>query len=74
MASNRHTRKVIAMNLQAQKVPDHDSSSSIVSKPDAELREAVDRVYEKYGSDLSAFYRDALRELVLKRQDSSDGD
>jgi len=74
MASNRQTRKVIAMNLPTQKVPDENSSSSAVSKPEAELREAVDRVYERYGSDLSAFYRDALREMVLKRQDRGDED
>jgi len=32
------------------------------SKRERELREAVERVYRKYGTNLTAFYRDAHRE------------
>ena len=31
-------------------------------KRDKEIREAVERVYQKYGTNLTAFYRDARRE------------
>lgn len=38
-------------------------------KPRAEqqLKEAVERVYERYGADLSAFYRDVEKEIKIKR-------
>lgn len=38
------------------------SESKPLSKREKELREAVERVYRVYGTDLSAFYRDAHRE------------
>lgn len=34
----------------------------VADKRQRELREAIDRVYRKYGTDLSAFFRDAHRE------------
>jgi len=34
----------------------------VEDKRQKELREAVERVYRKYGSNLTAFYRDAHRE------------
>jgi hypothetical protein len=33
---------------------------------DSEFDEAVDRVYQKYGSDLGAFVRDVQKELQKK--------
>lgn len=39
---------------------------------DKALSEAIDRVYEKYGTDLPAFFRDVYQELTLKRQESSE--
>ena len=32
------------------------------TKREKELREAVERVYRRYGTDLGAFYRDAHRD------------
>lgn len=34
---------------------------------DRQLREAADRVYRRYGSDLSAFYRDLHKHALYKR-------
>jgi len=34
---------------------------------DEQFKEAVERVYERYGSDLSAFYRDVKKEIQIKR-------
>lgn len=43
----------------------------IILTPDEKiLNEAIDRVYEKYGTDLPAFFRDVYDELTLKRQES----
>ena len=39
-----------------------------LSKRERELRDAVERVYRRYGNDLNAFYRDAHRE-AQKEQD-----
>jgi hypothetical protein len=36
---------------------------NVVSSREQELREAAERVYRKYGSDLAAFQRDVQREL-----------
>jgi hypothetical protein len=48
-----------------------ETSHSVETRSsDAELREAAERIYERYGSDLGAFYRDVRREL-MKREDSS---
>jgi len=46
-------------------------SKPIIWTPDEKaLSEAVDRVYKKYGTNLSAFFRDVHKELTLKRQES----
>lgn len=42
----------------------------ILTPEEKALNEAIDRVYQKYGTDLSAFYRDVYDELTLKRQGS----
>lgn len=47
------------------------SKLSIMSPEEKAPREAIDRVYKKYGTDLSAFFRDAYEELTIKRQESS---
>jgi hypothetical protein len=36
--------------------------SKPLGKREKELREAVERVYRRYGNNLTAFYRDAHRE------------
>jgi hypothetical protein len=38
------------------------------STRDKELIEAAERVYRKYGSDLSAFYRHAQKERELEKR------
>ena len=35
------------------------------------LNEAIDRVYKKYGTNLTAFYRDVYEELALKQKESN---
>jgi hypothetical protein len=37
------------------------------SVTEREFSEAVDRVYEKYGSNLSAFYRDVKKSVVVEK-------
>lgn len=39
-----------------------------LSKRERELRDAVERVYRRYGSDLNAFYRDAHREAQKEQE------
>ena len=39
-----------------------------VSTKDHNLQEAAERVYRQYGSDLSAFYRNARRERELEKR------
>jgi hypothetical protein len=36
---------------------------------DTELSEAVDRVYRKYGNDLSAFYRDVKKSIEIEKRE-----
>lgn len=43
----------------------------IVSSDENAVNEAIQRVYEKYGTDLSAFFRDVHEELAVKRQEPS---
>jgi hypothetical protein len=38
------------------------TDSKPLGKREKELREAVERVYRRYGNNLTAFYRDARRE------------
>lgn len=47
-----------AIERNAENVPE----SKPLSKRDQELREAVERVYRRYGTNLTEFYRDAHRE------------
>ena len=47
----------IEQNLES--VPE----SQPVSKREKELREAIERVYQKYGTDLARFYRDVQKDL-----------
>jgi hypothetical protein len=42
--------------------PESTPENKSASKRERALREAVDRVYRKYGTNLTAFYRDAHRE------------
>lgn len=38
---------------------------------DKSLDAAIERVYQRYGTDLNAFLRDICHELALKRQEPS---
>jgi hypothetical protein len=40
-----------------------------LTQEDRELREAINEVYKKYGTDLDSFYRDVDAELEIKRQE-----
>lgn len=42
-----------------------------LSKREKELREAVERVYRRYGTNLRAFYRDAHREAQKELEKKS---
>ncbi|MBZ5555087.1 MAG: hypothetical protein LAO21_20420 [Acidobacteriia bacterium] len=43
--------------------------SNVETSEDKALSEAIRRVYQKYGTNLSAFVRDVHDELTMKRQD-----
>ena len=43
----------------------------VVDKRQRELREAIDRVHRKYGTDLTAFFRDAHREAQRESEKSA---
>jgi len=43
--------------------PKNTQENRPLSKRERELREAVERVYRRYGTNLAAFYRDAHREV-----------
>jgi len=43
-----------------------NASAAPTSPTDKELIDAAERVYRRYGNDLSAFYRDAQKELVKR--------
>ncbi|MGA8848244.1 MAG: hypothetical protein WB564_00240 [Dehalococcoidia bacterium] len=42
------------------------SKPIIVPPEEKALSEAIDRVYKKYGTDLSAFFRDIYEELTMR--------
>jgi hypothetical protein len=52
------------------------STRTLKSKPPStrkkDLREATDRVYRVYGTDLSAFYRDLRKELQKRANQEND--
>ena len=48
------------------------SKPNVETAEDAAIRAAIDRVYQKYGTDLHSFFRDVYNELTIKRQDSSE--
>ena len=49
-----------------------NGSKPIIMPPEQKtLSDAIDTVYKKYGTDLSAFFRDVYQELTIKRQDTS---
>jgi hypothetical protein len=49
------------------KASDEDRSSENTER---EFSEATNRVYEKYGNDLSAFYRDVKKSIKVEKCDS----
>jgi len=60
------------MNKRAEKDHSGEQENTSAKKPanarEQELREAAERVYRQYGSDLSAFYRRAQRERALEKR------
>jgi len=38
--------------------------------PESEVRETANRIYQKYGNDLSAFYQDVQRSIKLEKCES----
>jgi hypothetical protein len=61
----------MATTLRMQGQNGSPKATKAAKTRDEEFREAAERVYRLYGSDLSAFYRDAQRELT-KRDESED--
>jgi hypothetical protein len=55
-----------------QSANEKQAETPIAKKPmstkDRELIEAAERVYRRYGSDLSAFYRHAQKERELEKR------
>lgn len=51
-------------NVEQENTPPKKTAST----RDQELREAAERVYRQYGSDLSAFYRRAQKERALEKR------
>jgi hypothetical protein len=49
-------------------------STLSITEQDKALDAAINRVYQKYGTDLSAFFRDVYRELQLERREPSSPD
>lgn len=47
------------------------SKPIILSPEENAANEAIHRVYKKYGTDLSAFFRDVYQDLTIKQQESS---
>ena len=47
--------------------PESESKKPTVTNDGRELREAVDRVYRKYGTDLTAFYDDVKKSIIVER-------
>jgi hypothetical protein len=60
------------MHKRAEKDHSAEQENTSLKKPvstkDQNLREAAERVYRRYGSDLSAFYRHAQRERELEKR------
>jgi hypothetical protein len=58
------TRKGGSMGTVAtESRTDKQTGSKPLSAREKELREAIERVYRRYGTDLPAFYRDVQKEL-----------
>jgi len=61
------------MNQPTEEHNEQEHESTPQKKPvsastrEQEFNEAVERVYRKYGNNLSAFYRDAQKEQLEKR-------
>lgn len=63
--SNRRVKDIIKkMPTSVQTAHVEEDAPFVASLLDFE-KEAIDRVYKKYGSDLGAFYRDVKQELAL---------
>lgn len=58
----------VKMSTQPKYVTKEREEGRIIPH-DRELRDAVDRVYERYGNDLSAFYRDVKKSITVEKCD-----
>ena len=46
-------------------------NDSVLTQEERELRESINEVYKRYGTDLESFFRDVDAELEIKRQEPS---
>lgn len=54
----------MAKHLKDDKQKPESRTENTEEPRDREIREAVERVYQSYGSDLSAFQRDVQKDLL----------
>lgn len=52
----------------AQRPTESTERANPSSRQEKELRDAVERVYRRYGTNLTAFYRDAHREAQKEQE------
>jgi len=55
------------MNSELNYAAQGNNVSGSSQTADREFSEALDRVYERYGNNLSAFYRDATKSLSIEK-------
>jgi len=56
------------MEIPTKEKEEKGTPQKTVNTRDNEFKEAAERVYRHYGTDLSAFYRDIQKELLYKRE------
>jgi hypothetical protein len=49
--------------------PEYPRSESPITRADASLDLALDRIYRVYGADLCAFFRDVEADILLERRE-----
>jgi hypothetical protein len=60
------------MPAQASVAAPSRKTRAIVTHRRTEIQEAVDRIYRRYGDDLSAFYRDVKKSILVDDQKGED--
>jgi hypothetical protein len=51
----------------AKKVENEISKEKLSASKEIETNESFDRIFQRYGPNLAAFFRDARRELMVRR-------